>query len=663
MNTRTQTNTVNSTSKPISENNPKRPDMNPVPTAKPSRQDDHQPTPTSAPTINVLLLGKSGAGKSATINMFANLAADYRFKGQRNFVIPALFKGINGKSRCFYGSDSDTGNDSSIRNNVGESVTREVDLYDIPVQGLIFKLIDTPGFGDTRGLATDRDNSNLIVAALQRMSSIHAIILVSKISENRLSRELLEAINQFKNFLPRGFENNLIVFFTHAGNSLANNAESILKELRIPVENSLRFEYSCLIPYKVFEEFKEKYREDFDSMCNQEQSMWNRNKKNFDKFIATLRNIKPVDAGVVNVFQNKKIWFERLIDRLLKLQSKLDAESGSLRRAQFPTTANVGNRNNPNSYFQNQQPQQYNYIQNNPYASTANNNNNPINARGNFNKDSTGNYSQPQQNQYSNYGQVNMYQEFDHSKKQIPDPTAPIQANNRNQQANAKEEIAILIDAILYLEDMIKGESQTNTSLNFNSITAIDDQILYLNQLKQVTDSERYAKIDELQKLQSTLKTAQSIGSRKFISFPVKQSATQFVFLIISMIAEDFSIDARNKVKALDCFVLALKSMDELSSSDPEEFKYYINKKLNDAFGKLALQNTQPNTLRQQEIAPNKEKDLTGNFNQIEPRLKSTHFPESKVIEQQSANQNRKPTELQNWRRMDHSPINRSSRY
>merc|ERR1719158_870114 len=52
------------------------------------------------------------------------------------------------------------------------------------------RVLDTPGFGDTRGMHEDTAHHKSIVSAMEQTSSIHAIFLVVNGRESRMSPHL-----------------------------------------------------------------------------------------------------------------------------------------------------------------------------------------------------------------------------------------------------------------------------------------------------------------------------------------------------------------------------------------------------------------------------------------------------------------------------------------
>ena len=76
------------------------------------------------------------------------------------------------------------------------SMTSTVTIYHIPAEFIVNKIskencciniIDTPGFGDTRGHEWDWKIFNMITNLLKSMESLNYLLMVVKATENRLT--------------------------------------------------------------------------------------------------------------------------------------------------------------------------------------------------------------------------------------------------------------------------------------------------------------------------------------------------------------------------------------------------------------------------------------------------------------------------------------------
>ncbi len=102
-------------------------------------------TPVKEQTLNFLLLGESGAGKTSLINLFDLWDRKFNLKDFKNLKRALI------KTKYLPG---DGGNESGLDN--GESQTQKPRVYTFNFRWdkveYSVKLLDTPGFGDTRGM-------------------------------------------------------------------------------------------------------------------------------------------------------------------------------------------------------------------------------------------------------------------------------------------------------------------------------------------------------------------------------------------------------------------------------------------------------------------------------------------------------------------------------
>src|SRR6202034_3815094 len=121
---------------------------------------------TQSDNLNILVLGETGVGKSTFINAFVNYLTfdtlDEAMKDEKlNWVIPCSFSTqIMDRSRA----DSKikklevkiASRDDDRDGSKGASATQQTTVYPVTNGTSTIRLMDTPGIGDTRGMAYDR---------------------------------------------------------------------------------------------------------------------------------------------------------------------------------------------------------------------------------------------------------------------------------------------------------------------------------------------------------------------------------------------------------------------------------------------------------------------------------------------------------------------------
>ena len=270
--------------------------------------------------LNVLVMGRSGAGKSTLINSCFNLAANRDFTDERRFGIPINFAGPDGKLIPYKVSIPEFQNQGVIlEDKVGGSDTKHVTFYPFDANGVRINLIDTPGFGDTRGPKQDEINAKIIVQEVGQIAQIHAILWVCKGDENRMTMELKYCIEQFKGMLTDDYKDNVFACFTHVTSPTKIDAKAVLAELKIPLGNFVYFENSCLMPVEVLKLFFTKdCQDELEDEIDNYKQLWKKNKRSFNSLIETFSKITPCSSKPMVLLHQKR----RLIEIMLLSYSR-----------------------------------------------------------------------------------------------------------------------------------------------------------------------------------------------------------------------------------------------------------------------------------------------------------------------------------------------------
>ena len=175
--------------------------------------------------INILLLGETGVGKSTFINAFVNYLTFDTFEqaemNQPIALIPVSFLLTIGQN--FDEHLIEFGDAKQLTNedftHPGQSVTQHCKSHRFDLRRDIGKkvcIIDTPGFGDTRGLEQDDLNMQHILQYLRKLSHLNAVCFLLKPNVTRLNVSFRTCLMQLFEQFGANFSHNFIFGFTNA---------------------------------------------------------------------------------------------------------------------------------------------------------------------------------------------------------------------------------------------------------------------------------------------------------------------------------------------------------------------------------------------------------------------------------------------------------------
>ncbi|KAJ3835285.1 hypothetical protein F5878DRAFT_628361 [Lentinula raphanica] len=168
-----------------------------------SRKTTIQPLQWAKPQINLILLGETGVGKTAMLNLLANVCAGVELKDFR----PA-HKTENERG----------GSQSGSQTNIPE-------LYIISgANGNQIRILDTPGLADTRGIDINNEHKAAIASAIkEHFTTIDAIIILANGTLARLGAATQFTLTTISTMFPNSLAKNIAFIFTMVSDSMIFN--------------------------------------------------------------------------------------------------------------------------------------------------------------------------------------------------------------------------------------------------------------------------------------------------------------------------------------------------------------------------------------------------------------------------------------------------------
>ena len=304
------------------------------------------------PHMKLVIIGRTGAGKTTLINSIVNHFYGVEFGEERAIAISQALTlrdprsgeeiKINLKSNIeqFKNKQSDAGGSQSA------SQTSKPNIYDLENAKFKLTLIDTPGLGDTGGIETDKLHCKNICTAVAALSDFNAIVLVHKANDCRKDVLLAYLITEFKSMLPRGCENSFLICFTSAVNKLKIDAIPVIKEMGLPITNDNYFAFEndsltpplellrvCGIEYPFKNEADEKRAH---KVIKFPFEYWNENKDEFTAMLQKAQTLTPLPGKSFVEISNKKDILIKMVQRhadtVVTLQDEAKRQAAQLQR-------------------------------------------------------------------------------------------------------------------------------------------------------------------------------------------------------------------------------------------------------------------------------------------------------------------------------------------
>ena len=240
----------------------------------------------SIPHIKLLVIGRTGSGKTTFINGCVNQFYNMNYYGERRIAISQNFYLEDSSSNLIKVKMSNNMEQFQQKQSDGDNgqcnnQTQKCNIYPLERPNLKLSLIDSPGCG-----IQDKQNVANIVNGVKELSNFNSICLVHKGNDVRVDDVLSNLITELKGMLNKECENNFIICFTRVANQSKIDALEAMKTMNIPTENFVFFENNCLIhPHQI-----PNYDEGYGAMAN---TFWDLNQQNFNKLIEISSKLIP----------------------------------------------------------------------------------------------------------------------------------------------------------------------------------------------------------------------------------------------------------------------------------------------------------------------------------------------------------------------------------
>ncbi|KAM9501344.1 uncharacterized protein Hap1MRO34_010197 [Clarias gariepinus] len=274
----------------------------------------------------LLMVGETGTGKTTLINAMVNYILGVKFTDEVWFEV----------------TEEEGDNPTSDQS---QSQTSQITVYEVFAKdnATCFTIIDTPGYGDTRGTDVDKKIAENLFKLFQSdtgVKEIDAVCLVVKASENRLSDRQQYIFDAVLSLFGKDIENNIVMFITHSDGLPPDNALNAIKKARIPCRKDEENEPEhYLFNNRQTERRIKKYNRALqtawelteESLNDFFDSLKEQNRKSLKQTEEVLKESKRLEACITNL-QDRIDFVERKGKELAQIQKALEENQEKIKK-------------------------------------------------------------------------------------------------------------------------------------------------------------------------------------------------------------------------------------------------------------------------------------------------------------------------------------------
>ncbi|KAK2870483.1 hypothetical protein Q8A67_024875 [Cirrhinus molitorella] len=268
----------------------------------------------------ILMVGETGTGKTTLINAMIN-----------------YMLGVEREDKVWFEITDDQSNQTQAHSQTSSITVYGFYLQESPID---LTIIDTPGYGDTRGADHDEEIAECLLRlskSAEEVDEINAVCLVIKATQNRLSDRQRYIFDAVQSLFGRDIAENIVLLFTHSTGAPPKNALTAVKEAEI----------KCAVNDKnqpVFFLFdncqSDAADEEYEKI--QEQS-WTLSFRGMEFFFQFLKNIKPKTLKMTQDVLQQRMQLEANISNLHLRVHMIKLKQNELNQAQEALQQDRGN--------------------------------------------------------------------------------------------------------------------------------------------------------------------------------------------------------------------------------------------------------------------------------------------------------------------------------
>jgi len=295
----------------------------------------------NANVLNLIVVGQTGTGKTTLIDTYANyLCGISQYDRFRYRLIDE--EGM--KQRVM---KERKGRKMSASAGAADSVTSAVTIYHIksewikrpinPNRRACINIIDTPGFGDTRGIAWDQLIYNMIEKTLKNLKMLDYVLLVVKASDTRLGASTKFVFQNIQNLWAKDISSRILIMYTFSDGK-APLAAQALCDGGIVSRNGFKFNNSA-----IWQKCQDKMITIFFNLCYQ-------NYQEFNKFMLKQSHLPPISLRLTQSVLDMRKNVERISIDATRQSQCLNSSMTSIKKKMQEVYANAEQINSNKSF-------------------------------------------------------------------------------------------------------------------------------------------------------------------------------------------------------------------------------------------------------------------------------------------------------------------------